>query len=118
MEQFEFHDASSHPGRSWREVEPGIHEMTLNLDPSTGRRSLLQRWQPGAANVKQLFVHPYVEEIFLVEGDLTDTRLRQSWGKGAYAYRLPGMEHGPFRSEKGCLMLITCTPVESKGEQE
>jgi hypothetical protein len=57
------------------------------------------------------FSHDYVEEIYLAEGDLTDTRLGRGWEKGAYAYRKPGMEHGPFKSEKGCLMFIVCIPV-------
>ncbi|KAJ9609628.1 hypothetical protein H2200_005956 [Cladophialophora chaetospira] len=111
MEQFEFHDPSSRPDRTWKQIEPGIDEMILNEDPATGRRTLLQRWQPGAANAQDIFVHAYIEEIYIVDGDLTDTRLGQSWQKGAYAYRKPGMEHGPFKSEGGCLMFITCTPV-------
>ena len=52
----------------------------------------------------------------MAEGDLADTRLGKRWEKGAYAYRKPGMEHGPFKSEKGCLMFIVCIPVE--GGQE
>lgn len=111
MEQMEFHDAESRPNRSWKVREPGIDEMILNHDPTTGRKTLLQRWQPGAANVQRIFVHEYIEEIYIIEGDLTDTRLAQSWQKGAYAYRKPGMEHGPFASAGGCLMFITCTPV-------
>lgn len=111
MEQFEFHDATSHPNRSWVQVEPGIYEMILNEDSTSGRKTLLQRWDPNTANVKDNFVHPYIEEIFIVEGDLADTRLNEKWVKGAYAYRKPGMNHGPFRSEEGCLMFITCSPV-------
>lgn len=114
MEEFEFHDPASRLGRTWRQVEPGIDEMILNQDPTTVRKTLLQRWQPGAVNVQKIFVHQYIEEIYIVEGDLTDTRLGQSWQKGAYAYRKPGMEHGPFASKDGCLMFITCVPAEEK----
>lgn len=78
-------------------------------------------------------MHEYVEEIFIVEGDLRDLKGRKSgsgviseegeeggkekrgnvdvWTKGCYAYRKPRMEHGPFRSEGGCLMFIVCIPV-------
>jgi hypothetical protein len=115
MEQFEFHNPTSRADRSWNQTEPGIDEMILNQDPATGRKTLLQRWQPGAVNAQKVFVHPYIEEIYIVEGDLTDTRLAQSWEKGAYAYRKPGMEHGPFASKGGCLMFITCVPVDEKG---
>ncbi|GKT64689.1 cupin 2 domain-containing protein [Colletotrichum tofieldiae] len=99
-------------------VEPGIDEMLLNADPATGRRTLLQRWQPGAANRQpSVFTHDYVEEIYLAEGDLFDVRLGRGWERGAYAYRKPGMEHGPFRSERGCLMFILCIPVSGQGEE-
>lgn len=115
MEQFEFHPATN--DRSWSNIESGIDELVLNHDPSTGRRTMLQRWQPGAVNTpSRIFTHDYVEEIYLAEGDLTDTRLGKGWEKGAYAYRKPGMEHGPFKSEKGCLMFIVCIPVKEGQE--
>lgn len=61
----------------------------------------------------------------ILEGDLRDLKGRKSgtgeivegdeegevWTTGAYAYRKPGMEHGPFRSEGGCLMFIVVGPV-------
>ncbi|KAI5927475.1 RmlC-like cupin domain-containing protein [Camillea tinctor] len=114
MEQFEFHPYARDPGtgehRRWVELEPGIEQMTLNEDAATGRRTVLQRWRAGAANAQQNFVHDYVEEIFIVEGDLEDTRRGGRWEAGAYAYRKPGMDHGPFCSEKGCLMFIVIVP--------
>jgi 3-polyprenyl-4-hydroxybenzoate decarboxylase len=39
-----------------------------------------------------------------VEGELTDTRLVQTFTEGMYACLPPGMEHGPFKSDAGCLM--------------
>lgn len=128
MEQFEFHPATTHPltnvPRTWEHLEPGITQMTLNKDPTTGRGTYLQKWEPGTENATQNFVHDYIEEIFLIEGDLRDLKGRKSgtgdiipndkgdlWTKGSYAYRKPGMEHGPFRSEGGCLMFIICVPV-------
>ncbi|TDZ33265.1 hypothetical protein C8035_v011717 [Colletotrichum spinosum] len=118
MEQFEFHAATAHPGRAWSPLEPGVDEMVLNADAATGRRTTLQRWSPGAVNQQPIFVHDYVEEIYLAEGDLFDTRLGQGWTKGAYAYRKPGMEHGPFKSEGGCLMFILCIPVSGEHGEE
>ncbi|KAF1844938.1 uncharacterized protein K460DRAFT_365874 [Cucurbitaria berberidis CBS 394.84] len=127
MEQFEFHPSTTHPltntARKWEPLEPGISQMTLNKDPSTGRATYLQKWQPNTENQIQNFVHDYIEEIFIVEGDFRDLKGRQNgsgiiqegkegdvWTKGSYAYRKPGMEHGPFRSEGGCLMFIVCIP--------
>jgi hypothetical protein len=119
MEQFDFHIATALSGRAWETIDTGVTQMLLNHDPSTGRRTTLQRWEPGAANAQSHpFVHDYVEEIYLAEGDLYDTRLGQGWGVGAYAYRKPGMEHGPFTSEKGCLMFIVCIPVDKEGKEK
>ncbi|UKZ81418.1 hypothetical protein TrVFT333_009190 [Trichoderma virens FT-333] len=103
MEQFEFHDPATRS--TWRQCSPGIEELILNEDKATGRKTLLQRWQPGATNpASSPFVHTFIEEVYIVEGDLTDKTLSQTFYKGMYAYRNPGMEHGPWSSERGCLM--------------
>lgn len=129
MEQFEFHPYKINPvtgqPREWKQLEPGISQLALNHDPSTGRGTYLQRWEPNTENQIQNFVHDYIEEIFIVEGDIRDLKGRKSgtgeiaggekgdvWTKGSYAYRKPGMEHGPFRSEGGCLMFIVVIPIK------
>lgn len=117
MEQFEFHAATTSHNRTWTPIEPGVDELVLNQDTQTGRRTTLQRWQPGARNQQDVFIHDYVEEIFMVEGDLYDVNLQEGWEKGAYAYRKPGMRHGPFKSEGGCLMFIVCIPVDAQGRE-
>ncbi|KAK1218087.1 hypothetical protein PQX77_019245 [Marasmius sp. AFHP31] len=140
MNQYEFHNFSTEPStsqaREWVTLEPGITQLTLNFNPKTGRGTYLQKWEPKTSNQIQNFVHDYIEEIFIVEGDLRDLKGRKSgtgelagdgqvdegkgerWGKGSYAYRKPGMEHGPFRSEGGCLMFIVVIPVKGEGRAE
>lgn len=119
MEQFEFHAATEHPNTSWETIDVGITQLLLNHDPSTGRRTTLQRWEAGATNAQtHPFVHDYVEEIYMAEGDLYDTVLKQRFTAGAYAYRKPGMEHGPFQSDAGCLMFIVCIPVDGAGREK
>lgn len=126
MEQFEFHPHAHHPhtgaARAWVDLEPGIQQLALNEDTASGRKTVLQRWQPRTANApSQSFVHDYVEEIFLVSGDLCDSDTRRGggpWTAGAYAYRKPGMEHGPFYSEGGCLMFIVIIPGGGEGGGE
>ncbi|MCK1655320.1 cupin [Bradyrhizobium sp. 149] len=74
-----------------------------------GSRTRLLRFEPGVYTTKP-FVHEYWEEVFLVSGDLTVGN--DESGEGGepfspytYACRPPGAYHGPFRSEKGCLLL-------------
>jgi hypothetical protein len=73
-----------------------------------GSRSRLLRIDPGAFSVKP-FVHDHWEEVYLAEGDLIVGN--DEHGNGGvqfhaptYACRPPGVYHGPFKSEKGCLL--------------
>jgi hypothetical protein len=93
----------------------GVDEKILsgNLDPvgKSGSRTRLLRFQPGVYTTKP-FVHDYWEEVFLLEGDLTVGN--DELGEGGtpftaftYACRPPGVHHGPFKSNGGCLLLET-----------
>jgi hypothetical protein len=96
--------------RSHLSPNPNMARKRVAEDPTTGRRTLLQRHQPGSLDSRES-LHDYIEEIFIVEGDLGDKRTGQTYRKGYYAYRKLGIVHGPFFSKTGCLMFITCTPV-------
>ena len=68
----------------------------------------LLRFRPGVCTTKP-FVHDYWEEVYLVSGDLTVGNDANGEGGTAfepntYACRPPGAEHGPFKSETGCLL--------------
>ena len=74
-----------------------------------GSRTRLLRVDAGVYTT-QPFVHEYWEEVFLVSGDLTvgnDGKGQggDSYAPFTYACRPPGAFHGPFRSDKGCLLL-------------
>ncbi|KAJ3890187.1 hypothetical protein GG344DRAFT_50124 [Lentinula edodes] len=59
-----------------------------------------------------VITHDYIEEVIFIEGGLKDLTLQREWGPGAYAYRLPGMKHGPYRAgENGCLEFVKCISV-------
>lgn len=91
----------------------GIQQKILSgsLDEAghRGSRTRLLRFAPGVYTTEP-FVHDYWEEVFLVSGDLTvGNNARGAGGEGfhpfTYACRPPGAQHGPFKSERGCLLL-------------
>jgi hypothetical protein len=91
----------------------GIQQKILSgaLDESTkrGSRTRLLRFAPGTYTTKP-FIHDYWEEVFLVSGNLTVGN-DEGGGGGilfrphTYACRPPGVYHGPFKSDVGCLLL-------------
>jgi hypothetical protein len=90
-------------------IQQKILAGALDEVNKTGSRTRLLRFEAGVFTTKP-FVHEYWEEVFLVSGDLTVGNDEQ--GKGGesfhpftYACRPPGAYHGPFRSDKGCLLL-------------
>jgi hypothetical protein len=93
---------------AWREAQqPGTEEKVLSRDaddPAVLTR--LVRWGPGLdTSGVGVITHDYVEEVYLLEGELTDLTLGRTFRAGHYASRRPGMPHGPYRTPAGCTML-------------
>jgi hypothetical protein len=113
-EHLEFHQVDLRTG--WRtppgyppEIEQKILAGALDEVAKTGTRTRLLRFGAGARTT-QPFVHDYWEEVYLLSGDLVvgDERsglALQNYSANTYACRPPGVYHGPFRSEKGCMLL-------------
>src|ERR1700680_1027141 len=91
---------------------PGIQQKILasDLDENRkmGSRTRLLRFAPGVYTTVP-FVHDHWEEVYLLSGDLVVGNDAQ--GKGGepfkaptYACRPPGVRHGPFRSDTGCML--------------
>tara|TARA_R110002020_G_scaffold15140_101_gene53633 strand:- start:761 stop:1141 length:381 start_codon:yes stop_codon:yes gene_type:complete len=81
----------------------------LDEEKKVGNRTRLLRFDPGVYTTAP-FVHDYFEEVYLVSGDLTvgndeNGEGGESFQPNTYACRPPGAYHGPFKSEKGCLLL-------------
>ena len=90
-------------------IEQKILAGTLDEERRQGSRTRLLRFRPGVFTTAP-FVHEYWEEVFLIEGDLTvgndaEGRGGASFPPGTYACRPPGAAHGPFKSNRGCLLL-------------
>ena len=91
------------------EIQHKILSGELDEAAKTGSRTRLLRFDPGVYTTVP-FVHEYWEEVFLVSGDLfvgSDEKGRggERFEPHTYACRPPGVHHGPFRSEGGCLLL-------------
>jgi ChrR-like protein with cupin domain len=103
--EYEFH-APSAPWLPAGGKVTGIWQQVLANDPATKSYTGLTRYEPGTdTSPNGPAVHDYWEEVFILEGDLTDLHLGQTFRQGMYACRPPGMVHGPWRTETGVLML-------------
>lgn len=84
---------------------------TIDRDKKTGGYTRLLRFMPGT-HTTEPFEHDHWEEIYVLQGDLiVDSKPDGTGGNtflaGTYCCRPPGVPHGPFRSETGCLLLET-----------
>jgi hypothetical protein len=113
-EHKEFHALDLNNG--WRAVAgypDGVDEKILSghLDEAAKRGSLtrLLRFKPGVFTTASA-AHTFWEEVYVLSGDFIVGNNKE--GKGGerflpntYACRPPGITHGPFKSETGCLLL-------------
>ena len=81
----------------------------LDEAAQSGNRTRLLRFGPGVFTTVP-FCHDYWEEVYLVSGDLyvgsnEDGNGGERFEPNTYACRPPGVDHGPFRSDEGCLLL-------------
>ena len=89
-------------------VESKVLADNLDERSKTGHRTMLMRYHPGAADDRVLS-HEQVEEVWMLEGEMlwlgeNDT-IVQRMPANSYVCRPPGVPHGPFRSDRGCLLL-------------
>jgi len=89
----------------WTVDDAGISQRVLSQDPGDGTLTRVARWAPGTVSGTDVIRHEYFEEVYLLEGSLTDLSLGQTFVSGDYASRRPGMPHGPYRTDEGCTML-------------
>lgn len=81
-----------------------LTERILATDDDGKVASRMLRFAPRTDTTQNgVQAHDFWEEVYVIEGSLTDLRLDQTFTAGMYACRPPGMEHGPWRSDDGCL---------------
>ncbi len=91
----------------WRQVkggELGIMEKVLAYDPKTGNYTRLLKFPPGT-RTKETLNHDFCEEVYMVEGFLTDIAKGITMKKGYYGCRPVGMLHGPYDIPLGCVTM-------------
>ena len=102
--EFEFFDVDRIP---WTAVPGGVPELAERILAPEGRAGVatrLLRWKPGADTTPSgVQVHSFWEEVYILEGSIVDLRLNQTFTRGMFACRPPGMPHGPWKSPEGCL---------------
>ena len=96
------------PGYPWGFSEK-ILAGSLDEKNKVGNRTRILKIEPGAYSTLP-FVHEYWEEVYLLSGDLivggySVEEPSLSFAPNTYACRPPGVHHGPFRSQTGCLLL-------------
>ena len=90
-------------------IEQKILAGSLDEENRRGSRTRLLRFAPGVFTTEP-FVHDHWEEVYLITGDLTvgndaNGDGGESFAPNTYACRPPGAFHGPFKSERGCVLL-------------
>lgn len=81
----------------------GLSERIL-AEEAPGIATRILRFEPGTDTTQAgPQVHPFWEEVYILEGSLHDLTLDQVFPAGTYACRPPGMPHGPWKAPEGCL---------------
>lgn len=101
----EFFDPFAPSADNEWEAVPEYPEGALQrvLYETETRLSRLLRVEPGVSTADAVS-HEYHEEVWIIKGGLVDRSLDEAFTSGMYAYRTPGMEHGPYDYPIGCLM--------------
>ena len=87
-------------GRGRRSMGSG--SRSCRRTPDTGAYTRLLRFEPGVSSEPNgTLTHEFWEEVFIVQGDLTDLRLGETFTAGMYACRPPGHAPRPVADRRG-----------------
>ncbi|MBF6570918.1 MAG: cupin domain-containing protein [Candidatus Binataceae bacterium] len=102
--ELEFHHPADSGWEKLNETGAGVYQKILTHDPETGNYTRLLKFEPGGDMRHQgVLTHDHWEEVWMIEGSLTDVTLGKTFAAGTYACRPPGMKHGPYTSATGAL---------------
>lgn len=84
----------------------GLFERVMARDSEANVFSRLLRLAPQAdTSASGPVVHDCWEEIYVLDGSMVDLALGERFDAGSYACRPPGVKHGPWLTEDGCIVL-------------
>jgi hypothetical protein len=102
--EFEFFDAAIVEWTPCAGDVPGLTERILAADADAGVATRMLRFAPGTDTTPNgVQAHDFWEEVYILSGSFTDLELGETFTAGMYACRPPGMKHGPWMSEEGCV---------------
>jgi hypothetical protein len=112
--EIEFRPADMFPWSPVPNGVSGLHEAILARAGDSHVATRLLRFDPGTDTTPAgVQVHDFWEEVYILEGELCDLTLGETFRAGAYACRPPGMPHGPWRTDVGCLTFEVRYQAES-----
>lgn len=92
----------------WRLVKGAedkeIMEKILSYDTETGNYTRILKFPPGT-RTDEVLKHDFCEEVYVLEGYLTDVNKKLTMKAGDYGCRPVGMLHGPYDIPNGCMTL-------------
>ena len=106
--EFVFKSNIDYKSLPWKEMDPGPGdppgecEYLLCEEPRTGASTYLAKFPPGWTGKSREW-HSVAQEIFLLEGDLTQPGMELQ--APAYLYIPAGKVHGPFSTRAGAVYL-------------
>lgn len=81
----------------------GLTERILAADPDQRVATRILHFEPGTDTTPNgTQKHDFWEEVYILDGAITDLGLGETFSAGMYACRPPGMPHGPWVSAEGC----------------
>ena len=78
----------------------GMTEKILNFDQDAGVSTRMLRFSPGVETY-EVITHEFWEEVYIIEGEIHDKSINETFTTGMSACRPPGMPHGPYTSRTG-----------------
>lgn len=83
----------------------GLSERLISGKPNSDHLVRVLEFAPGTdTSLNGVQSHDYWEEVFIIEGSIFDLTLQQTFTAGMVATRPPGMKHGPWKTDEGCIM--------------